>query len=322
MLNQPDKNLLKEFEESLNPSKPEESPIPIRILGYGEISTVFEITTDSQRGIAYKRMPLFENKDEVQKYVAIYEKYNHLLEDAKIFLPKHGAIDVVTDDERYVLFLFQELINPDYVCNRLIHSLSADAVLELVSIVLRNLDRVWAYNRANHPTIEIAIDGQISNFAMEGYNQNNGDIERNTKLTYIDTSTPMYRENGIEVLDPDLFLKATPPVIRFLLDKLYVGELLSRYYDFRKVAMDLVANFFKEQKAELVPGIIDVVNSFFQEEASIGVNPMSYKEVKKYYSSDARIWNVYLRTRKVHRFLVQKVLRSYYPFILPVIEQR
>ena len=322
MSNQPDKNLLKEFEESLNPSKPEESPIPIRILGYGEISTVFEITTDSQRGIAYKRMPLFENKDEIQKYVAIYEKYNLLLKDAKINLPKFGAIDVITDDERYVLFLFQELINPDLICNKLIHSLPTNAVLELVYAVLRNLDNVWAYNRANYPTIEIAIDGQISNFAMEGYFQNNGDIERNSKLTYIDTSTPMYRENMREVLNPDLFLKATPPVIRFFLDKLYVGELLSRYYDFRKVAMDLVANFFKERKAELVPGIIDVVNSFFQNEASVEVQPLFYKEVKKYYSSDARIWKVYLGTRKIHRFLIQTVLRSYYPFILPVIEQR
>ena len=48
-----DGELLKAFEEKLSPSKPEESPILAEVLGYGEISTAFEIIHESQREIAY-----------------------------------------------------------------------------------------------------------------------------------------------------------------------------------------------------------------------------------------------------------------------------
>ncbi len=40
---QVDIELLKEFESGLDPAHPEQSRIPARVLGYGEISTIFEI---------------------------------------------------------------------------------------------------------------------------------------------------------------------------------------------------------------------------------------------------------------------------------------
>ena len=38
--------LLSEFEKGLNPQKPAESKIPARIVGYGEISAIFEIEAE------------------------------------------------------------------------------------------------------------------------------------------------------------------------------------------------------------------------------------------------------------------------------------
>lgn len=102
------KQLLKDFEEQLDPSKPEESPIPAKVLGYGEISTVFEILHESQKDIAYKRMPLFDSMEQVEKYKKIYRKYNELLRKIGIETPEYGAVYITTDDGRIVLYLYQK----------------------------------------------------------------------------------------------------------------------------------------------------------------------------------------------------------------------
>ena len=54
--------LLREFERGLDPRFPEKSRIPARVLGYGEISTVLEIGTGSERDLVYKRMPMFKSE--------------------------------------------------------------------------------------------------------------------------------------------------------------------------------------------------------------------------------------------------------------------
>ena len=53
------RELLYEFEKGLNPQKPAESKIPARIVGYGEISAIFEIEADKIH--VYKRLPLFDS---------------------------------------------------------------------------------------------------------------------------------------------------------------------------------------------------------------------------------------------------------------------
>jgi len=58
--------LLYEFENGLNPQKPAESKIPARIVGYGEISAIFEIEADNIH--VYKRLPLFDSLVAAQHY--------------------------------------------------------------------------------------------------------------------------------------------------------------------------------------------------------------------------------------------------------------
>lgn len=60
-----DFNLLQEFEAKLDSQNPENCKIPCRVLGYGEISTVFEIRVGSMQGLAFKRMSIFEATEEL-----------------------------------------------------------------------------------------------------------------------------------------------------------------------------------------------------------------------------------------------------------------
>lgn len=65
-----DLNLLRAFEAQLDPLHPEAGTIPVRVLGYGEISTVFAIGDDN---LAYKRMPIFRDQAEIDRYEGIYD---------------------------------------------------------------------------------------------------------------------------------------------------------------------------------------------------------------------------------------------------------
>ena len=93
---------------------------------------------------------------------------------------------------------------------------------------------------------------------------------------------------------------------------------MTRYYDFRKVTIDLIANFYKEQRPEFIPMLIETANSFFaREEAKSGIAPLTEKEIVSYYKEDATIWRVYLAFRKIDRFLHLKILQKPYVYILP-----
>ena len=92
---------------------------------------------------------------------------------------------------------------------------------------------------------------------------------------------------------------------------------MTRYYDFRKVVIDLIANFYKEQRPDLVPGLIARVNAGLASgPAGQAFAPLSEKEVQSYYQEDALIWRVYLAFRKLDRFFSRLTGRSY-PYILP-----
>jgi hypothetical protein len=81
--------------------------------------------------------------------------------------------------------------------------------------------------------------------------------------------------------------------------------------------MDLLANLYKEQRPELIPALIEIVNKFFAEELSeANIKPLTTKEIEDYYREDAFIWRIYLAFRKIDRAL-HGVLGKDYPYILP-----
>ncbi len=71
--------LLQRFEAGLDPRHPERSAVPARVLGYGEISTVFAIDVADAAGWAFKRMPMFRDEGEAQAYEALYREYVRVL---------------------------------------------------------------------------------------------------------------------------------------------------------------------------------------------------------------------------------------------------
>ena len=187
----------------------------------------------------------------------------------------------------------------------------------LVRYLLLHMQKLWRYNLKKIGR-ELGIDGQISNWVLDDIDTETGRLGSEITFSYIDTSTPFLRIKGVEQMDPDLFLRSAPRFLAWILRMFFVDEVVGRYYDFRKVIIDLLANFYKEGKSELIPELVLTVNEFLTGEgAGLGIEPIDDDEVRAYYREDAFIWRLYLNMRRLDRFIYTTILRRDYPYILP-----
>jgi len=310
--------LLQEFEGGLDPLNPQANRIPCHVLGYGEISTVFGIDTVGLQDLAFKRMCIFKSQEEAQAYLDHYIEYNCRLEsEIGLHLPPYGYALLVCDVGRPVFYIIQKRLLPASIGNQAIYWLAPQEITLLFKLALRELLKVWQYNQS-HPDSKVGIDGQISNWAIADFDPRHPSLDETAALYYLDTSSPLYLQAGVEQLDPELFLRSAPPYLVWILRLLFVKDVMTRYYDPRKVLIDLVANFYKEQRPELVPGLVATANTYLTHEASkLSIPGISVKEVSDYYREDEIIWSLYLSFRQFDRFVRRKVLHREYPYILP-----
>ncbi len=299
-----DQKLLTTFEAGLDPLNLETSAVPATVLGYGEISTVFQIRGDSS--IAYKRMPLFDQRATAERYRLQYHDYCRRLTVAGLTLPADDTAVVEMPGRPVVFYIAQEQLPNKRFCHQLIHRLPDEELREMLGAVVAEIAKVWQFNREQAPEVELAIDGQLSNWVWRP-------DDSGPALYYIDTSTPLMRLGGQEQLDPELFLKSAPSFLRWIIRWLFLKDVLERYYDPRQVYIDLAANLFKEQLPELVPLALEVINQHLPADSQ----PLTVKDANKYYREDKLIWTLFLAFRRLDRWLKTVLLRRQYEFILP-----
>jgi hypothetical protein len=125
------------------------------------------------------------------------------------------------------------------------------------------------------------------------------------------------RRQGQEQLDPELFLRNAPAPLAWVIRRLFLQDVMTRYYDPRQVAVDLAANFLKEQRSDLVPVVVETVSEYLGvAKRGSDLRPLTVKEIKAYYREDAWIWRTYLGARKIDR-AIHRIAGKQYPYILP-----
>lgn len=305
-----DRHLLQQFETGLDPQHLAASALPGRIIGYGEISAIFQIQGDDEN--VYKRLPIFEDRSSAQRYAAMHAEYCGLLEQAGLHLPASTTQIVHLPGRPVVLYIAQRRFAGECLCHRRIHRLDNDDCLALIEEVARQIAKVGSFNENAAPETELAIDGQLSNWIAAGADQDQ------PQLLYIDTSTPLLRKNGVEQLDPERLLQSAPGLLRWIIRLFFLKDVMNRYYVPRLVYIDLAANLFKEQRPDLVPQTVAIANRFLGDDAT----PLTVDAVEKYYAEDKLIWTVFLAFRRLDRWLKTRLLRRRYEFILPGAIQR
>ena len=299
-----DMEVLERFEAGLDPAHPERSVVPARLIGYGEISAIFTIGDDDDR--AYKRMPLFKDRASAEAYAEMVDDYSRRLRDAGLHLPESTCAILTPAGRPVTLYIVQRRFSDAAVAHRLIHTLDEQGFEALLNAIVAALDRVWEASAAAGDGVEIAVDGQISNWVRTG----DGAASR---LWYLDTGTPFMRIGGRHRLDPELLLQAAPVFLRWLVRWLFVADVMNRYYVPRLVLIDLIANLYKEQRPDLVPRALAVINA-----AAAGrIEPLSLADIKAYYREDRLIWTLFLALRRLDRWITTRLRHRRYEFILP-----
>lgn len=296
-----DQDILQKFEDGLNPQDPTASSIPCEILGYGEISCVLQINSDTE--IAAKRMPLFASLSAAENYAADYREYCKRLRTTGLLVPEDSTRIVKGHGGISVLYILQKQLPPARFCHKLIHTLDAEALEVMIQRIVAEIEKVWTYNSENDPRMKLAIDGQLSNWVL---------LESG-EMAYIDTSTPLVLENGREKLDPELLIQSAPSFLRWLIRWQFLDDVMTRYYDRRLVYTDLIANLFKEQRPDLVDSWTKAINTRTADK----MGALDKQEIEAYYKEDKLIWRLFLGLRKIDRFIKNKILGQRYEFVLP-----
>jgi hypothetical protein len=123
------------------------------------------------------------------------------------------------------------------------------------------------------------------------------------------------RRNGVEQLNPELFLRTAPSFLVWVIRWLFLREVMERYYHTRDIFLDLVANLHKEGRPDLIPALLEMVNAKL-DRLSPPPAPISADEARAYYERDALIWRLFLRLRRVDQSLCRLRGRRY-EYILP-----
>jgi len=299
-----DHDLLTRFETGLDPRWLEHSSPPAQVVGFGEISAIFHINGDET--VVYKRLPLFTTRSAADRYAGLYEEYCRLLIRAGLRLPESATAVVAVPRRPVVLYIAQQSLPAPQFGHRLIHRLPEDGVAALLRRIIVQHQLIRTFHQTVGPDLEIAVDGQLSNWAVAG------DVDAGP-VYFVDTSTPFIRRRGQHQLDTALLLRSVPVFIRPLLSGLLVKDILDRYFDLRRNLIDLVANLFKEQRPDLIPLAVSVINEALAGEFL----PLREREVASYYRTDKYIWAVFLTLRRLDRWVATRLLRRRYEFILP-----
>lgn len=307
-----DLDQLQAFEANLDPALPEANPIPCRVLGYGEISTVFAINLPGFEHLAFKRMSVFLDRAELETYLRAYDTYHELLPAAVGFrFPAHGYA-AFHSKGRPIFYVIQQRLPAPALCQNAVHRLPPDRALSLFAAVLELWARVCAYNRRDGD-YQIGFDAQISNWAIALDDPLTFADGAAVPLLYIDTSTPLFRIDGREQLQADLFLRPAATFLQPVLRRWFLADVVNRYYDPREVVTDLIANLYKEQMPELIPPLLELANDCL---VAMNLAPLTAAGIRGYYRQDRFIWRLYAGSRRLDRRLHRLTSRTY-PYILP-----
>ncbi|WP_409463682.1 DUF6206 family protein [Amycolatopsis sp. GA6-003] len=261
------------------------------VLGHGEDTLVLKVRT-GEGTFACKRLPPFPDYERFQRYQDTLADYVRRL--------RAQGITVAPTELRYlphgrsggVAYCVQEALPPARLCSNLLHTRDLGWAKSFFARYLTTIER------AAGPTL--GLDAQASNwFDLDG------------ELVFVDVTTPFLRDSrGREQVDVDLLLTSLPWILRGAVKACLLKAATDKYYSTRGIVLDFLGNLRKDRLEPLVPVFLEQANEVLD-------NPLSSREVARYYAGDARMWALVQRLRKADRFWQRTVRRRPYPFLLP-----
>lgn len=301
--------LLQQFETGLDPAQPTIGGA--RIVGYGEVSTVFAVP--GLDGVVCKRMAGFHDDGKAAAYVDVVARYIGELAALGLTVVDTTAVPAHTAASGPVVYLVQPCVPTAELGHHVLRDASEATLLACIDRLLPLFRRILLANRARADGYTVAVDGQISNWQFPLADGVPGEP------VLLDVGTPYLRRHGIDEIDIELFLAPAPAPIRpFYRRARAVQAYIDDYFRSHTLLLDLLGNFHKEGRPDRIPLVLARVNAWLQGEgADLGARPLQRDEVDRYYEKDAKLLELYLKLRRLDRFVRTRILRQRYNFILP-----
>ncbi len=340
------RDTLDRTERHLDPANPEAGG-HVAVLGYGEISAA--LTIDALPGLVCKRMAGYRDDASVDAYVSLIDDYLTGLVESGIRVAPTLAVPVHRDARPPVLYLVQPQADAATLGHALLRKADEQTVAAALRQVLACAAGLAARNAARVDGVELAVDGQLSNWALDAAalapqgvppsrdgTPRAGTPHPRTGTPHppaprpeppppaprlpmlLDVGTPFIRRDGRHMLDVEVILAPAPPGVRALLRRFVADSYQDDYFVPRTWALDLLGNFHKEGATHRIALGTDIVNEWLATTDLPGpVHAIGIDEVDRYYRQDARLLELFLRTRRADRLIRTRVLRQRYDFLLP-----
>lgn len=299
------------IEARLDPADPTRGNDGVAILGYGEVSSVLSVRDIPGR--VFKRMSGFPSREAAATYAALVERYVAMLSDLGVRVAPTELVPLEPAPGRHVVYVAQPRLDAARFGHALLKRGVQEEVFALTERVLAAVRRVLDANGGRTDGREIAVDAQLSNWHWPP-----GEAP-DRQPTLIDVSTPFMRMHGVLEIGVDLFLWAYPRPMRWWLRRSRAVErYIDDYFDFERVATDLIGNFVKERAPQAIPATVAFVNDWIARQPDgERLGRVDAAAVRAYYAKDAATLELSLRARRFSRFVTTKLLRRRYDFILP-----
>jgi hypothetical protein len=305
-----ERDVLARFEAQLDPARPEAAP-GVAIIGYGEVSTVFAL--EELPGRVCKRMAGFSDASAVLHYTELVRRYIDFLEAEGVRVVETAILPIERSRRAPVVYLVQPQLAAEGLGNHLLRCADDAALCARLDAVLARIGRLLRSNRERRDGRSVTVDAQLSNWHFGAAAREGGDP------LLIDIGTPFMRKDGVDEIGVEWFLAPVPPGVRaFYRRARAVEHYLDAFFDARSLLVDAVANFHKEGRPDRIELGLARVNRWLAEDvADLGGAPIRADDVDRYYRNDAKTLELYLRARRLDRFVRTRLLRQRYDFILP-----
>jgi hypothetical protein len=305
-----ERDVLARFEAQLDPARPAAAP-GVAIIGYGEVSTVFALA--ELPGRVCKRMAGFRDGEAVAHYTGVVRRYIDFLAAEDVRVVETAVLPIERRGRAPVVYLVQPQLAAEGLGNHLLRCADDAALRARVDSVLARIGRLLRSNRERRDGRSVTVDAQLSNWHFGAAEPAGSDP------VLIDIGTPFMRKDGVDEIGVELFLAPVPPGVRAVYRRAHAVErYLDAFFDARSLLVDAVANFHKEGRPDRIPMALERVNRWLAEDVrDLGGRAIRAEDVDRYYRNDAKTLELYLRARRLDRFVRTRLLRQRYDFILP-----
>jgi len=258
----------------------------MEIIGAGEITCVV-----AWRGCACKRLPPFDEPARLDAYHRLLQEYLTKLNAAGVTTLRTEC-RIVNKTDRQIAFLVQPRVAAEQCLPEWMKRVPQPEAVAMAVQVMDLVRRAIAQG--------IGIDANLSNWLVQ-----------NDAPVCLDVSTPMLRDAaGRHRLDTEIFVATLPGVVRGLVRRYFVTELLDRYFVTRSV--------FENLLGDLPNSGLDHLTEVLLAEANARIDtPLTMEQIRAYRREDRLTWNAIRQLLKAEQWWRRHILRASHPHLLP-----